>query len=790
MKKLIHITIALLSLWSCAQFDDSKIWDEFKNYYDRLEKVEAACNLMNSNISALQAIVTALQGNDYVTGVAEIVEDGEVVGYTITFSKSGVVKIYHGKDGAAGADGAPGADGRPGADGAAGSDGVDGKDGHSPVVGVRKDVDGVYYWTIDGEWMLDDEGQKVPATGKDGADASAGSDGKDGVTPLLKIEDGYWFVSYDGGSNWTKLYKAVGENGADGATGAPGQDGADGKDGQSFFQGVDTTSSEDYIVLTLSDGTLIKLPTWKAFEELQTMVNKLNTNLSALQTIVEALQNNDYVTDIQPIIDNGIEIGYTILFAKSPSITIFHGKDGADGSDGAAGAPGQDGEAGKDGYTPVLGVKAADDDWSLDNDWDGDSEGQTRYYWTLDGEWLLDSDGNRIPASGTNGTDGSNGSNGQNGATPKLKIVDGYWYISLDGGQTWQPEPLGPATAGAGGSIFTDISYDSAYLYITLSDGEKICLSRHSESFSDYVKLDTIDIDGISVTFTGQICVNPSDLVYAKVSLYYCKVNDDDKFNIHDAQVISTTKFSDDNKFSITLSDLICDADYLYCIALQIRSDETYSAVEKFTTFDKYLQDYTILSEYQYPNTWCKTGIYSSIGGEPTRLVAHFKYDRPESDPNRPEDFPQCKRQYLMGSYGGFFIGVDTATKTITNGQGVGSYALEVGHTYYLSIVINKDDTLTTTLYDGEDSGLSNPLDSISRNAGNIEYEIWLGIFHFQSENPRNYIYNGLRVNKFEIYSFDNTLMLSAMPAKRNSDNVYGVYDYVSRRFIPETDKL
>ena len=78
MKKLIYITIALLSIWSCAQFDDSKIWDEFKNYYDRLEKVEAACDLMNSNISALQAIVTALQGNDYVTGVAEIVEDGEV----------------------------------------------------------------------------------------------------------------------------------------------------------------------------------------------------------------------------------------------------------------------------------------------------------------------------------------------------------------------------------------------------------------------------------------------------------------------------------------------------------------------------------------------------------------------------------------------------------------------------------------------------------------------------------------------------------------------------------------
>ena len=585
MKKLIHITIALLSLWSCAQFDDSKIWDEFKNYYDRLEKVEAACNLMNSNISALQAIVTALQGNDYVTGVAEIVEDGEVVGYTITFSKSGVVKIYHGKDGAAGADGAPGADGRPGADGAAGSDGVDGKDGHSPVVGVRKDVDGVYYWTIDGEWMLDDEGQKVPATGKDGEDPSAGSDGKDGVTPLLKIEDGYWFVSYDGGSNWTKLYKAVGENGADGATGAPGQDGADGKDGadgDSFFQGVDTTSSEDYIILTLADGTQIKLPTWKAFEELQTMVNKLNTNLSALQTIVEALQNNDYITDIQPIIDNGIEIGYTILFAKSPSITIFHGKDGADGSDGAAGAPGQDGEAGKDGYIPVLGVKAADDEWSLDNDWDGDSEGQTRYYWTLDGEWLLDENGNRIPASGTNGTDGSDGSAGQKGQTPKLKIVDGYWYISLDGGQTWQPEPLGPASAGAGGNIFTDISYDSAYLYITLSDGELITLSRSQENPSTLWSMELEEITHRSATFSGHLIVPEDALTHAIITIYYSESED---FNIFTAKSVSTTEFDYRHNFYLTIDGLKYNTDYYYCAVVKVRDTESYGKTEKFTTY-------------------------------------------------------------------------------------------------------------------------------------------------------------------------------------------------------------
>ena len=164
IRRALSIFISVLLLSSCARFDDSKIWDKFQEHEQRIEKLEAACDLMNTNISALQAIVTALQGNDYVTGVAEIVEDGEVVGYSISFSKSGVVKIYHGKDGADGEEGAPGADGKPGIDGTDGENGSDGVDGHTPIVGVQKDADGVYYWTIDGEWMLDAKGHKVPAT--------------------------------------------------------------------------------------------------------------------------------------------------------------------------------------------------------------------------------------------------------------------------------------------------------------------------------------------------------------------------------------------------------------------------------------------------------------------------------------------------------------------------------------------------------------------------------------------------------------------------------------------------
>ena len=62
----------------------------------------------------------------------------------------------------------------PGQDGA---DGADGKDGHTPQIGVRKDTDGIYYWTLDGKWLTDSKGNKIPTTGKDGADGKPGVDG-------------------------------------------------------------------------------------------------------------------------------------------------------------------------------------------------------------------------------------------------------------------------------------------------------------------------------------------------------------------------------------------------------------------------------------------------------------------------------------------------------------------------------------------------------------------------------------------------------------------------------------
>ena len=223
---------------SCSKFDDSAIWDKLNDHETRLAYLEEVCKKMNTDIVNLQTIVTALETNDYIVNASPLAT-GE--GYTFIFKSGKSVVIYNGKDGKDGTDG---------------KNGVDGKDGVTPTIGVMKDVDGVYYWTVSGEWLLVN-GQKVKASAADGKDGqngtngTNGTNGKDGITPKFKIEDEYWSVSYDNGQSWEKLGKATGDNGLNGINGV---------DGESLFKGI--TLYDGYVVFILNDGeeTIIKLP--------------------------------------------------------------------------------------------------------------------------------------------------------------------------------------------------------------------------------------------------------------------------------------------------------------------------------------------------------------------------------------------------------------------------------------------------------------------------------------------------------------------------------------------------
>lgn len=208
MKKYVSLLFVVAVIcFGCDKYDDSAVRSDIDDLQSRVTALEQQCQMLNRNISALQALVAAVQGRDCVVSVTDL-SDG--TGYSITFASGRTITLRNGKDGTDGKDGA------------------DGKDGHIPVVSVRLDSDGVYYWTIDGNWLLDGSGKKIRAQGDDG------------IVPKLKIEDGWWFVSYDEGKNWAKLSKATGE------------------DGDSFFSSV--TDNGETVTVKLKDGTTFDIP--------------------------------------------------------------------------------------------------------------------------------------------------------------------------------------------------------------------------------------------------------------------------------------------------------------------------------------------------------------------------------------------------------------------------------------------------------------------------------------------------------------------------------------------------
>lgn len=203
--KIKHIVsmILLLAAVSCDSFDDSAIWDELQDHKERIEKLEEMCNQLNANVSALQTILDALQQKDYVTDITRIMEDGVEIGYSITFARKGTVTIYHGSD------------------------------GNTPQIGIRKASDGEYYWTSDGEWMTDENGEKIPAAGQESI-----AEGEY-VTPQFRVDNGSWYVSYDNGHTWRVI-------------------GNLGECEEPVFEQV--TYDDEYIYFTLSDGTQLKVP--------------------------------------------------------------------------------------------------------------------------------------------------------------------------------------------------------------------------------------------------------------------------------------------------------------------------------------------------------------------------------------------------------------------------------------------------------------------------------------------------------------------------------------------------
>lgn len=154
------IALCAVSLTGCKKYDA-----EIADLQRQIDELETARSRVNDNVISLGKLVEALEKSAQVTSFTQVVEGGQVVGYTVTFKEEGKpaesVTVYN----------------------------------STANVSVGE-LDGKYYWMVNGQWLTDDSGNKVEAcTGP--------------VVPQFRLVSGVIEVSLDGGAT----YKVVGEVG-------------------------------------------------------------------------------------------------------------------------------------------------------------------------------------------------------------------------------------------------------------------------------------------------------------------------------------------------------------------------------------------------------------------------------------------------------------------------------------------------------------------------------------------------------------------------------------------------
>lgn len=95
MKYTAVILFTLILFSSCGKYDDSAVRSDIEGLESRVTALEQQCQMLNGNISALQALVAAVRGRDCVVSVSDL-SDG--TGYSITFASGRTVTLRNGKD--------------------------------------------------------------------------------------------------------------------------------------------------------------------------------------------------------------------------------------------------------------------------------------------------------------------------------------------------------------------------------------------------------------------------------------------------------------------------------------------------------------------------------------------------------------------------------------------------------------------------------------------------------------------------------------------------------------------
>jgi len=352
MKRLLHLApLALLLLILSGCHE--KFIEAIEKIEQDVDEIEALVKKYNTNLTSINALATVISSHDMITGITEYKDEGK---YDINFVNHESITIY------------------------------DGLDGDIPAISYKRDEkDDNTYWTVqysDGkvEYIKDSNGNKIPAVG---------------TVPYITIRNGKWYITYD-----SVTYVELGQ--------------AKGDDADKMFKSINT-KDPDYVIITLSSGEVLKIPTFTSYKNLKKQVDMMDTLVSAQRAIIQAkLDSLTYITALNPILsDEGDTLGVrlnlsdgqycTIYDARRSNIPFIYAKTYIDGRDywvveysDAAYQWILDDEGkmilavGVESKTPVVGMAQ-------------DTSSDYRFYWTIsvDDEpvrFITDSTGNKILA--------------------------------------------------------------------------------------------------------------------------------------------------------------------------------------------------------------------------------------------------------------------------------------------------------------------------------------------------------------------------------------------------------
>jgi Leucine-rich repeat (LRR) protein len=150
------VLAAMIIIAGCTDLDDvQRQLDELK---DRLKSAEQHANNVNSEIASIRVLIDAMNEKVSMVSYKELADKS---GYELTLSDGGKITLKHG---------------------------AKGDDGITPEINVKQHSDGLLYWTINGNFLFDSNGNKVVAQG---------------FTPQLRVNSEFhWEMSLDGGTTW------------------------------------------------------------------------------------------------------------------------------------------------------------------------------------------------------------------------------------------------------------------------------------------------------------------------------------------------------------------------------------------------------------------------------------------------------------------------------------------------------------------------------------------------------------------------------------------------------------